>query len=129
MYGEGTEVSLAKYISIVERVNIDDPSSYKTPVPIKDLGDGFQTVDHNGQKGVRDTQTGKLILISNKVPDTFNITVIQNGQEQTQYGLRWEELGPATQKALRQIGAGWVQETYESSEQVRSIVQRMMEDA
>ena len=129
LYGKGTKVSLEKYIKIVERVNIDDPGSYKVPEPIRNLGDGFETVNHNGQKGVRDTQTGKLILISNKVPDTFNITVVQDGQERTQYGLRWEELGPATQKALRQIGAGWVQETYESSKQVRSIVQRMMEDA
>jgi len=101
----------------------------RRPKPAGNLGDGFDTVDHNGQKGVRDTHTGKLILISNKVPDTFNITVIQDGQEKTYYGLRWEELGPATQRALQKIGAGGVQETYESSEQVRRIVDRMMEDA
>jgi len=122
-------MSLAKYIKIVERVSIDDPGSYKVPEPIRNLGDGFETVNHNGQKGIKDTQTGKLILMSTKLPNVFNIVTVQDGREVTEYGLNFNELGPATQRALQKIGAGGVQETYESSEQVRSIVQRMMEDA
>ena len=129
LYGKGTKVSLEKYIKIVERVNIDDPGSYKVPEPIRNLGDGFETVNHNGQKGIKDTQTGKLILMSTKLPNAFNIVTVQDGREVTEYGLNFNELGPATQRALQKIGAGGVQETYESSEQVRSIVQRMMEDA
>jgi hypothetical protein len=142
LYGEGIKVSLAKYIGIVERVAPGGPDDRGFGNPAsgdsqQDLGDGFiaTSVDVGGftVKAVLDTTTNTYIT-SNTKPDGGGaiirnmapFIIVRNGKIDLAMSV-----GPKTQEALKKAGIlqGGVQETYESSEQVRSIVQRMMEDA
>ena len=137
---------MEKYISIVEKAVLGDLPTDQTSMPnqpvIKPgggrgnndqlplgLGDGFETVTHDGQSGIKDTQTGMLILMSDRSRGLVTLIHTENGKEIAEYGIPIQRLGPATQKAIQKaISLGSIKENYESSEQVRSIVRRMMED-
>ena len=124
-------MSIKDFIQLVEQADIPNMQV------LGPLDDGFANIRYNGMAGVLDQQTNKMILISPKVPDSFHIVTVAGGRETTQY-VGGSELGPATKKALDSITPRQrprppaplpSQESYESTEQVRSIVQRMMEDA
>jgi hypothetical protein len=142
LYGEGIKVSLEKYIKIVERVAPGGPDDRGFGNPTsgdsqQDLGDGFvaTTVDVGGftVKAVLDTTTNTYLTPNNRpegggaiIRNMAPFIMIRNGKIDMVMSV-----GPKTQEAMKKAGIlqGGVQETYESSEQVRSIVQRMMEDA
>ena len=124
-------MNIKNFIQLVEQADIPNMQV------LGPLDDGFANIRYNGMAGVLDQQTNKMILISPKVPDSFHIVTVAGGRETTQY-VGGSELGPATKKALDSITPRQrprppaplpSQESYESTEQVRSIVQRMMEDA
>lgn len=68
---------------------------------IKDIGNGFQQVNYKGMNGVRDTDNGKIILIS-KIPGNAQIVTIANGKETTDY-VDMKSLGNETKQALQSI--------------------------
>lgn len=125
-------MSIKDFIQLVEQADIPNMQV------LGQLGDGFAYIQYNGMAGVLDQQTNKMILISLKVPNSYQIVTVAGGREMTYY-VGADQIGPATKKALDSITPRArsegnppplpVQESYESTEQVRSIVQRMMEDA
>ena len=124
-------MNIKRFIQLVEQADIPNMQV------LGQLGDGFAYIQYNGMAGVLDQQTNKMILISPKVPDSFHIVTVAGGRETTQY-VGADQIGPATKKALDSITPRQrprppaplpSQESYESTEQVRSIVQRMMEEA
>ena len=123
-------MNIKRFIQLVEQADIPNMKI------LGQLDDGFAYIQYNGMAGVLDQQGNKMILISPKAPDSFHIVTVANGRESTQY-VGGRELGPATKKALDSITPRArseenplpVQESYRSTDQVRSIVQRMMEDA
>jgi len=123
-------MTIKNYIQLVEQADIPNMQI------IGELGDGFANIRYNGMAGVLDQQSNKMILISQKVPDAYQIVTVTGGRESTDY-VGADQIGPATKKALDSIIPRQrprppaplpVKETYESNDQVRSIVQRMMED-
>jgi hypothetical protein len=68
---------------------------------IKDIGNGFEQVNYKGMNGVRDTENGKIILIS-KIPGNAQIVTIANGKETTDY-VDMKSLGNETKQALQSI--------------------------
>jgi hypothetical protein len=124
-------MSIKDFIQLVEQADIPNMQV------LGQLPDGFTHIHYNGMTGVLDQQTNKMILISNKINDSYHIVTVAGGRETTQY-VGGSELGPATKQAIDSITPRQrprppaplpVQESYESTEQVRSIVERMMEDA
>ena len=69
---------------------------------IGELGDGFANIRYNGMAGVLDQQSNKMILISPKVPDAYQIVTVAGGRESTEY-VGADQIGPATRKALDSI--------------------------
>jgi len=123
-------MTIKNFIQLVEQADIPNMQM------LGQLGDGFAYIQYNGMAGVLDQQSNKMILISQKVPDAYQIVTVAGGREMTEY-VGADRIGPATRKALDSIIPRQrprppaplpVQETYESNDQVRSIVQRMMED-
>jgi hypothetical protein len=124
-------MTIKNFIQLVEQADIPNMQI------IGQLGDGFANIRYNGMAGVLDQQSNKMILISQKIPDAYQIVTVTGGREMTDY-VGADQIGPATKKALDSISPRQrprppaplpSQESYESTEQVRSIVQRMMEDA
>ena len=124
-------MSIKDFIQLVEQADIPNMQI------LGQLSDGFAYIQYNGMAGVLDQQSNKMILISLKVPNSYHIVTVAGGREMTDY-VGADQIGPATKKALDSITPRQrprppaplpSQESYESTEQVRSIVQRMMEDA
>ncbi|NBP03832.1 MAG: hypothetical protein EBU90_27785 [Proteobacteria bacterium] len=68
----------------------------------KDLGNGFETHKYNGLPGVRDTESGVVVVKSKD--GSYGVIDFDNGQEKSAtWGVKLKQLGPATQKALQQI--------------------------
>jgi hypothetical protein len=68
---------------------------------IGNIGNGFEQVQYKGMNGVRDTESGKIILIG-KTSGSAQIVTIANGKETTD-NVDMKSLGDETKQALRTI--------------------------
>jgi hypothetical protein len=108
------------------RVSLDDPGSYKVPVPavaqtqatqsdelknlakfgvktVKDLGNNFTHIQFEGRDGVFDNESNQMYFYNSKTSGLEEVNILPNGRLNTAY-TSINKLGPMTLAAFQKAG-------------------------